>query len=130
MLCQTLGTVLGCWLCCGGVGSPIFFLVSGLLLGKEVERCDLAFSGVFAMRCAEKSPVADVKSLGEVQVALGAFHTPGLLTWTHIPQCLLEQWYRFLQLLCTLPRLFSSLRFDCDGRLILAHRCTPVYKDL
>lgn len=64
MLCQTLGTVLGCWLCCGGVGSPIFFLVSGLLLGKEVERCDLAVSGVFAMRCAEKSPVADVKSLG------------------------------------------------------------------
>lgn len=103
--------------------------MSGLLLGKEVERRDLAVSGVFAMRCAEKSPMADVKSLGEVQVALGAFHTPGLLTWTHVPQCLLGQWYRFLQLLCTLPRLFSSLRFDCDGRLILAHRFTPVYKD-
>ena len=74
---------------------------SGLLLGWEAERDDLAFGGVFAVRCA-KCPTGDVKSQGEMQAALEAFPSPELLFLTHIRHCLTERWCKFLQLLCSL----------------------------
>lgn len=80
VLGQTLGTAFGCWLCCGCLDSPcISSQVSSLLLGWEVQSDDLAFGGVFAVRCAEKCPTGDVKSQGEMQAALEAFPSSELL---------------------------------------------------
>lgn len=62
----------------------------GLLLGWEVEGDNLAFSGGFAVRSAEKCPTGDVKARGERQAALEAFPSPELLFLTHIPHCLME----------------------------------------
>lgn len=120
ILCQTLGSAFGYWMCCGCLESPASHLMHlGLLLSWEIQRDDLAFGGVFAVTCAEKCPTDDVKSQGEMQAALGVFPAPELFFLTHVHHCLMQQRCKFLQLPCTLTAQSLQLSFLLCQNLIV-----------